>query len=221
MRHPSDEDLLACSAGPEAKSRGSEGIARARAHLSTGCARCLGKMAQYRQLLEFLAIPPPIEPPEAWVETAALRIREEIAGRSASPPARRARAKSSRIREALEELRAKLVLDSLMAPSPAGIRGTTSFTPRQLLYLSPMGRLHIQVTQTGPRRAEILGQFVPVAEAAAESIPGEAILEAGGARRAKPLSASGEFRFSAVPVAEVRLEVRSSGRVLVVESLRL
>lgn len=220
MRHPSDERLLACSVAAKAGGREPAALQSARKHLAEGCPRCLVRAAQYRELVELLSIAPPLDPPPEWIAKAAARIRGEIAASTRPERTRSAGGRAvSRMRGAWQRLEAHLVLDSLLAPAPAGIRGATSL--RQLLYLSPLGRLHLQVTQVGPRRVEILGQFVPGTEPAEEGLSGEVILDAEGARRRKPLSPAGEFRFPSVPIAEVRLEVRTAGRVMVVESLRL
>jgi hypothetical protein len=216
MKHPSDEALLALALGTEDGSRGEA----TRRHMDGGCAVCARKVREYGRVMEAIRAPTGEDPPPAWQEEAIAWIHEAVATERRpadevpSPFGRAARTAKDAVREFL----AVLTLDTGMAPVPAGIRGSAASKPRQLMYRSPAGNVHVQITWSGARPT-IVGQFVHAPEA--PSGPGRAVIEAGGRRMTQPLSADGGFAFRPLPKSArpIRLTVESAAGAVVVEAL--
>jgi len=169
-----------------------------------GCARCREAEAWLAVVLDATADGPLEEPPEAVIRRA-ISIPDEHARTS------RSRGWSL----------ARLVLDTLAGPLPAGVRGTTT-GPRRLLYESDEGDLDVEISASpaDPSACRVTATVL------AEEAPGEgtvdAILWEGDRRMARATAdETGWIVLDEVPPGRYRLEILSTevNRAIRVDSL--
>ncbi|MDM7915537.1 MAG: hypothetical protein QUU85_09785 [Candidatus Eisenbacteria bacterium] len=107
-----------------------------------------------------------------------------------------------------------LALDSRLAAALPGIRGTTALQPRQLLFESEAGNLHLRIEPEASKKLQIFGQFLPANVTPAEPISGTVTLESDGRETTRKLTPHGEFQFRAVKPSEVRIKIGWNDLVL-------
>ncbi len=115
-------------------------------------------LARTRELLELLQSAEMVEVPSHWIDNALTRIRgleQAAAGQSGWLD----RAKE-RIREAARIIEANLTVDTFSGQVLQGIRGAGALGPRQLLFESELGDIHLQVDSQAAGHS-VMGQFVP------------------------------------------------------------
>ncbi len=113
-----------------------------------------------------------------------------------------------------------LALDSRATAGLPGIRGTTELQPRQLLFESPHGNVHLRIEDGSGRKVQILGQFLP-ASGGTGKLVANAHLEQDGRTITRKLSPHGEFQFRAVTPSEVRIRIEWNDLVLTLGPLDL
>lgn len=234
--HLDDTDLIAlCEADPNASGPADDaGLEDLRAHL-LACPPCARRFSGLRELVRAAREWSLVEAPDSWVESAMARVRELLddgthAGAvtpSNDPPKAGQANAGERIRRAarnfvdqVETVWARIVLDSASSAPLPGIRGGTTLLPRQLMYESTLGTIHLQIESKKPRHLEIVGQFLPVAGALG-SDPERVVLEDGTHRVSRKLQASGEFHFRSVRPGPVRLRFEMGSKVVELEPLQL
>lgn len=199
--HPSDAALLAYSEC--AKRMG--GDAAVGAHLAAGCERCRARVDEYEEILVYLRSPALQVAPEDLVRCALDRI-VQLQGEGA-PSADGLRGAAGRFVEGvsrhLREVRMALVLDSRPGAVLPGIRSETALQPRQILFESAEGSVHLQIQRTKSRRFELTGQFIPFRGGLGRGT--RAMLEGEGHRVKRRLAATGEFRFPSVVPGRLQL----------------
>ncbi len=208
-KHPSDSEIIRA-----ALARGDEPAARAtREHLEAGCARCRRRMEEMAAVIAALAAPPLAQAPDEVVAKASAWLSEQARTAAARGPLDQA---GRRIRQALEEVRAVLVLDTAPGAALAGIRGPADARGRRLLYESPAGSLHLAIEPVSAGRIAIQGQFLPSSADPGPST-GQAVLARTPRPGVCPLSESGEFHFDDEAAGEVRLQIEWGGRRIVID----
>lgn len=216
-QHPSDEQLLSLCGISDVQT-GHPDQQEARAHVDAGCRQCGARVEAYAAILRAMRAPGLAEVPAPMIEAALERIREQ--GGATAPGSLLSavsREVAERIRRVGQEIRMGLALDTGFGAALAGIRSVGSMTPRQLLYESPLGTLHLQIMDRGDGKADILGQFL--FEGAPAERPAEMDLESAGKTVRARLSPTGEFRFEGIARGAVRLSTRTGDTRLVVDVL--
>jgi hypothetical protein len=185
-----------------------------RAHLALGCGPCDEKVAVYREVLRSLGAPALLSAPEAWVQEALRQIELRAPQKEKAAGTLQALAASvQRIRDAVREVQLGLVLDSQLGAALPGIRSAGTLAPRQLLFESGQGSLHLQVLDGDRGKVDLLGQFVPVEPPAGkEKIP--VVLRREGAETQRFLTAAGSFRFAGIPAGTIEIRVTVGGTSL-------
>jgi hypothetical protein len=218
MPHPSDARLLNFSGfGPEG-----EGDRLAiGAHLDLPCARCRERVQRDEELRALLRARPLEEVPVAWTTRALARLRQEREQTEPQPSRRPDVAQAvRRAARSLEVWRAILVQDSLLGTALAGIRGTATAQPRQMLYDSEVGRVQLRLVREATGKLDLLGQFVP-ASGSLGPARARAILTREGTELVRRLSPDGEFRFRSLLPGSVRLRVEWDSQRLALDPLDL
>lgn len=227
--HPSELDLIGHAHRPAGEPT-SSGIDE---HLR-GCHQCEEKVRGYRALFDSMQSWSLDEAPQPWVAAATARIREllrsgnEAEATSAAAAAREfADAAAQRATDTLadaarsmQQVVARLVLDSWAGAAMPGIRGVSTLQPRQLLYESPLGSVHLQIEPKPERQLEIFGQFLPV-EGTLGPDPGRVALEVGSHSATRKMQPSGEFRFRSVPPGRAFIRIDLGAQVLELEPIQL
>ncbi len=210
-KHPSDAEIVrAAMAGADETV-----TASTRAHLDAGCERCRKRLEELSAVIAALRAPALADAPAAAVAKAAawLASQTAAAGAPAGAVVRRAR---RRLMQALEEVRAVLVLDTAPGAALAGIRGAADGHGRSLLYESPAGNLHLQIEPLPAGRIAIQGQFLP-ASADPSPASGRAVLGTDPGAGVCRLSNAGEFHFDDEAAGEVHLQIEWGGRRIVID----
>lgn len=168
----------------------------------------------FRDMLDLLQAN--AQAPGEIIERALVRIRElEAAARSEGAPAFRQSARAlldraGAVHQKVREIVATLVLDSYEGTALPGIRGAARLQPRQLMYESPGGTVHLQLENDGAQ-VEILGQFLP---SDGSLTGGTVYFEAGQTSSAIELGETGEFAFSTLPSDRVEIRIRTGDQLL-------
>jgi len=172
------------------------------AHL-TDCASCVETRDWYQQLRLVTASDDTVEAP-LWVLKRAVRIFE-------------ARPALSRLAKRFGDIIASLVFDSFEGRALAGVRSTETAN-RQFLYRAEDYSIDLQITQSEPARADLIGQVLRENDPTFESVSG---LKLGVARGGKVLFSAvtdemGEFKVSGVEhgVYDLRVEL-SNGSITI------
>ena len=225
-QHPTDTELVAfCEAETPAgaETSVSSESAAVQQHLAE-CTACEDRVRSLRALFRASREWTLVDTPEQWIEVAVARVRELLAD---APDAPRSDSLGERIREAarsfasdVQTVVAHLVLDSAQGAHLQGIRGGTALVPRQLMYESSLGTIHLQIEPKKPRQLEILGQFLPTAGTLG-SDPDRVVLDDGTHRVSRKLPASGEFHFRSVRPGPVRLRFEMGNQVVELEPIQL
>lgn len=120
-----------------------------------------------------------------------------------------------------DEIRAVLILDSHAGAALPGIRSATRLQPRQLLYESPLGSMHLQIEgDDRSGRVEVMGQFIPSDDQ--PQLPrGRAVLLIEDQALLAPLEETGEFRFAPVPAGTLELRLELGDHALSIAPLRV
>lgn len=230
--HPTDEELvLLCLAQSEVP-----GAPETRAHLEAGCPKCDRKVRELREVLASMAAPALREVPELMLRKALdwLSEQERTPAWGAATEAVRSSGPDNGTRRSiseaacgmvgaaarlLEEIQAALVLDSHVGKILPGIRGGGTLGPRQLLFESSVGSIHLLVEPTDDGASTVQGQFIPSGEGA--PAPGSrAVIDTGGHGAAVPLSISGEFRFDRVPPGTIRLSLNWGAHRIIMDPFK-
>ena len=190
-----------------------------RAHLDAGCERCRKRLEELSAVIAALGAPALADAPAAIVARASawLASQAAAAGAPAGAPAGAVVGRARRrLMQALEEVRAVLVLDTAPGATLAGIRGAADAHGRRLLYESPVGNLHLQIEPLSAGRIAIHGQFLP-ASADPDPASGRAVLGTSHPGVVCRLSDAGEFHFDDEAAGEVRLQIEWGGRRIVID----
>lgn len=215
-RHPTDEALLQYS---EAAAR--DGDPSTRDHLAEPCRSCLEKVALYREVLRSLHAPPLRPAPREWVQEALCRIEQRASRPQPATGTRGAIASSlTRMRDTVREVQFGLVLDSWLGAALPGIRSSGTLAPRQLLFESEAGSLHLQLLEAQRGKTDLIGQFVPVGTLAPRQKI-RVVLRRGGSETQRLLPAAGAFRFAAIPAGEIEIGVLLGDAVLATGPIQL
>jgi hypothetical protein len=105
--------------------------------------------------------------------------------------------------EVAREIEMQLVADSHLGATLAGIRSETALQPRQMLFESEEGSVHLRISRTKPRRFGLTGQFIP--HQGSIGAKARVLLECEGKASRRTLGATGEFRFASLKPGPVRL----------------
>ncbi len=214
--HPSDEELIHICLD-----RGLPASDAARRHVDSGCRRCRERLAELRRIAEVFSATPLSDVPEhlaAWAREWIAEQERKQPGARRAPNLRPARGR--RVVDALEEIRAVLVFDTAGGAVLQGVRGGGDPHARQLLYESPGGNLHLQVTPLESGRYTLRGQFLPAGpEPAPES--GRAILVRTARGNPRRLSETGGFEFDKVPSGRIQVQIEWGGRRVFTDPLNL
>ena len=173
-------------------------------------------LAALQDILEILQTDALEMAPAELIERALVRVRElEAAARSEGAPAfkqgtRALLDRAGVVHRKVREIVATLVLDSYEGATLPGIRGAARLQPRQLMYESPRGTIHLQVENDGAQ-VEILGQFRP----SDGSVTGTTVhFQAGQTASTFELGETGEFAFSSLPSDRVEIRIRTGDDLL-------
>jgi len=201
-KHPSDTEIVRA-----ALAQASDAAAQAtRDHLEAGCERCRQRLAQLSAVIAALGAPALADvPPEMWAKASAYLAARAALGKT-----------GRRIKQALEKVRAVLVLDTAPGTLLAGIRGPADTRGRRLLYESPAGDLHLEIEPLAGGRIAIQGQFLP-ASPDPDPASGRAVLAHAPRAGVCPLSSAGEFHFDNQAAGEIRLQIEWGGRRIVID----
>jgi len=162
-------------------------------HLNTGCKDCTSLLALWTRVGEAAQRESSYQPPESAVR----HIRSAFA----------MLAESKRSRNAFEIPR--LVFDSLWQPAMAGMRSSSTSTPRQVLYRAGDFALEMRIEpQLGSERVNIAGQ-VSTAVAPGEGIAKVPVVVSGtkGMLAEASTNEFGEFHLAVVPESGLRLSL--------------
>lgn len=169
-----------------------------------------------RDMLDLLQTDAARMAPAEFVERALVRIRELEAAHSQNgidafkQGSRALFDRASSVHQKVREIVATLVLDSYEGAALPGIRGAARLQPRQLMYESPQGTVHLQVENDGAQ-VGILGQFLP----AEGTLAGTTVqLKAGQMASTIELGETGEFAFSSLPSDRVEIRIRTRDHLL-------
>jgi hypothetical protein len=100
-----------------------------------------------------------------------------------------------------------LVLDSWLGAALPGIRAETALQPRQILFESVEGSIHVQIDRKKARKFELTGQYIPFQGKIGTGT--RVILKGEGHRAERKLAGTGEFRFSSVNPGWLQLALES------------
>ena len=214
MKHLTEEALAAwCDRELAGKKQDTSTIA----HLDgEGCTPCRARTEDLRTVLQALRTGELEAAPEAWIETAFARIRQEEARWSAARPSlanqvrRLVETTQRRLGQAIEEIQAALVVDSHAGALLPGIRAWMALQPRQLLFVVEDAQIHLALEPKG-KKFEIAGQFLPLN---GETCEGQVVLVQGGKELRTELLPTGEFSFPAVPSGEIDVHIEWAGKLI-------
>lgn len=222
IRHLSDEQILALGGRKEEAT-----VSPALAAHAADCPVCRRRREELRSLAEALRAPALALAPETWVRAAREWIQEqEATARKMARPGlaasvrrglQTARGQADRI---VHEVQAILALDSFAGTALQGIRGSATLQPRQLLYESSLGNLHLQIDSEGTRTFSLLGQLIP-SDGVVHPSEARVVLEQNQEETTRRMQASGEFRFRGIGPGRFRLRLEWSGHRLIIDWLEL
>lgn len=172
------------------------------AHLATGCVACSENRTWYERVRLAASTDDSVAPPP-WVFKRAVNIFEK--------------AHRPGLAERVGQAIASLVFDSFARPALAGVRASETAN-RQLLYRAGDYSIDLQIVQSVPPNAELIGQVLREGEANFESVSGLKLEIVQGGRPVSSVMTDemGEFRVSGVKhgVYDLRVQL-SEGNITV------
>jgi hypothetical protein len=172
------------------------------AHLATGCMACGENRTWYERVRLAASTDDSVAPPP-WVFKRAVKIFEKT--------------QRPGLAERVGQAIASLVFDSFARPALAGVRASETAN-RQLLYRAGDYSIDLQIVQSDPPNAELIGQVLREGEANFESVSGLKLEIVQGDRSVSSAVTDqmGEFRVSGIEhgVYDLRVEL-SEGNITV------
>lgn len=200
MVHPSDEILWRSAWEPAPDPL-------LAAHLDGGCERCAGRLAELRELAQTLRADALAEVPPGWSERALSWIRDQLATAATADTSRVPHESlAAKIRRAVEEIRAAIILDSAAGALLPGVRGGAATLDRQVLCESSAGQILLKIAVRRDGRSDLQGQFVP-AGASVDPALDQVVLRSAAEEIPGRLSPHGEFRFENLPPGTIRVRI--------------
>jgi len=175
------------------------------------------QLAQYRAVLDLLQSQDMAQAPDTWIDTAMATIRQlDGAATEKSGWVERTKDAIAAGSGALEDVWATLVLDSYAGAALPGIRGNATMQPRQLMYESPYGTIHLQIESQPDGHSDVFGQFLPT----------DGLIETGtevsllSGETSRP-NEMGEFRFAGVDPGDLYLRLAHGDILIQLEPIHL